>query len=296
MRVTWTAPDGTVWVLTDRSLGYYLRLGFSGFDAPAPTITKDPNQRRGSNTRSARWEDRTLLLPLSVTGANRKAMLSLWRGLGDAFLQTVELGPGTLTVQQPDGTERSVKGTYQGGWTSSIPWPWTFDQCIVSLTCDEPMWADSETQEFGGSFTAGSGTSFLAPFLTISSSDVLGERTVTNSGLVAVAVDWELHGPMDHFQASLLDGNGDPVYSWDFTPPESFDAGDVVVVTTDPPSVTRTMVGGVPAADNWFAGLNLPDSVLWYLPRGTSRVSFDATGGDDGTQVIGRFRRLYPLS
>ena len=282
--VTWTAPDGTVIPLTNRSLGWWLIPGAVYLGAAPVTVVTDPNPRGGVTVRHVQPEMRIVALTAHVQGATHVEFMSRWRQLSRAFTQTRRLGPGVLTVTQPDGVSRQISAYYQSGMDGQPGLGWLQDQPVITLLCEDPYWTDVEDTTVVRTYSAGDAESFLAPFPHITDSRVLGSTTISVDGDAEVWPVWTITGPASGITATRSD-TGD---SFTLTPiGGAMIAGDTVTITTDPPSV----IG--PAGTSWIAALDWPDAVLWGLPPGDTPVVFTVSGGDVTTSITLAYRNRW---
>lgn len=286
LAATWTAPDGSVYQLTDRSVGYWTLANAVAFGAAPLTLTADANPRGGSTMRHVQPESRQIIWPMHVKGATETEFKQRWRELGRAFTMTAQprsdgtLKPGVLTVAWPDGSKRQISAYYSSGFDGQPGMHWHYDQVVMTLFCEDPYWQDVEQKKIPRTFVSDSST-FFAPFPHISSSQTLGDTTVTNPGDVVAWPAWTITGPATGVTATNND-TGES-FALDIT----LTAGQVVTITTDPPSV----IG--PDGNSAIAAVNFPDAVLWALPPGDSSVTFNVDGSGAGTSIVLAFFPRY---
>lgn len=296
--VSYTDPTGVVWPLTDESAGWFtLAEGVSGLGAVQYTLTSDKHPRGGARLRHAQPEPRSIVWPLYVYGDTHTEFIDRWRALASAFTRTLRVGadgrrtPGVLTIARPDGTSRSVRVFYQDGFEgrarmgSGI----VSDTAALVLWCEDPYWFDDVPVTVHRE--SGSTVDFLAPFPSVSSSQVLGATTLTNPGDAAVWPTWTITGPasmitfthQDTGEAFTIDpaavGHG------------SLLTGEQVTVRTDPAQVR--LHDGTPDGANWTGALNWPEAVLWGLEPGSNRVAFQLDGSAPGSAVDMLFHPRY---
>lgn len=287
---TWYAPDGSVWPLTAPDSGLFTQSeGVSGLGAAGITITSDARARGGARVRHIQPGTRSIVWPLYVYGQTHQEFIELWRAVVGAFTQTTRLGPGTLEIGRPDGSARVVDAYYESGAEVSGKQGYyiTSDYFVLSLFCEDPYWRDRQAQTVHREFSEG--VDFLSPYPSVSSSQVLGETTLTNPGDVDAWPDWTMTGP-----ASILTATRDDTgESFSLNPSaDDIDHGDLeqgeyVTVQTDPPRV-RFMDGS-----NWTGALDWPGAVLWSLPPGITKVTFDLDGAAAGSAVDMSFYPRY---
>ncbi|MFJ6440269.1 phage tail protein [Streptomyces sp. NPDC091649] len=290
----YTDPAGTVWPLSQSSVGWFtLAEGVSGLGAAAYTLTSDAQPRGGARLRHVQPQPRTIIWPLHIYGTDHLEFVERWRALSTAFTRTLRRGrdgrrtPGVLTIARPDGTTRSVKVHYSAGFEgqgkrgSGI----ISDSVALALWCEDPYWEDGVPVTVHRE--AGQMVDFLNPFPAVSSSQVLGETVVDNPGDAVVWPTWTITGP-----ASLIrftnEETGD---SFTLDPSEvghgALADGEQVTVRTDPAQVR--LLDGSPNGVNWSRALDWPEAVLWGLDPGQNLVTFQLDGSGPGSAVDLRF-------
>lgn len=284
--VTWTAPDGQVHPLT-RPDGDIRGQATDAFSDSVPTeVTTDPNPRGGSVVRHEQELERYLIVPVLVRGRTHQEFIERWRRMGDAFTQTRQLGPGVLTVEQPDGTARTISCKYMSGWKgrADLHWDWNVADALTLLAAS-PWWREANKVDVYQEFREGA--NFYNPGLTISSGSVLGIQEALNPGQGTAWPLWTIKGPTSLFTATnhrtgevfVMDPN------WDGG--GALLAGETVTIRTDPVQVRG------PAGEVWTGAIT---GDLWGLGRGVSSVEFVAAGADDGTSVHLVADALYEMA
>lgn len=279
---TWTDPDGDVWQLsnTAEDLGWFTPNGPAGWGAGPVEVITDPLATGGVSVRTVRFSERRLTWPLYVWGDTHDEFVARYRNLLSAFAKTGYLqSPGTLTVQRPDGTSRSIDCFYEDGFQGTTGENWSFAKPVLTLLCPDPFWradtAISTTRTFSAQVP------YLSPYPTVSNSNALGASTLNNPGDVDVWPNFTITGPMTQMQATNAT-TGDS-----FTIEYTLTTGQTVTVTTNPPTVTNT------SGDNLIGALNFPDAVLWRLVPGDNSLDFSVNGGATGTSVEISFTPKY---
>lgn len=290
--ISYIDPSGAVWPMTDQSRGFFaLAEGISGLGAAPVTITSDPLPRGGSKVRHVQPQPRTIVWPIHVEADTHQEFIDLWRAIGRAFTDTLRYGPGVLDIARPDGKRRQIRVFYQEGFDglgqagTGISW----DNAVMTLFCEDPYFYDPEPvtirRGFGGTEAS---EDFLAPYPSVSSSQVLGDTTLTNPGDVVAWPTWTITGPA----SGVVITNSDTGESFAIDPDATGIAhgnllsGETVTVATDPPSVR---FGGV----NWTASLNWPSAQLWSLHPGGTAVDFNLSGAGAGSSVTATFYARY---
>lgn len=287
---TWTAPDGTVWPLMDRKQGWHTLNAAVAFGAAPVQFTADPYSRGGSIVRHIQPQSRIITWPLMVVGADHPTWLARWRALMLAFTQTTRLGPGTLTISRPDGTQRQIQAYYQAGFDGGGGdlSGYRVDTAILSLFCPDPYWTGLDETTISRQFE-GSPSSFFDTYPTISPSQILGDSIATNPGDVEAWPSWTINGPLSGITATnnltgeafTLDPNATGIDHGDLL------LGETITITTNPPAVRG------PGGAVWTGALNWPDAVLWALQPGDNDITIAATDSGTGTAIEMAFLPRY---
>lgn len=286
-QASWIDPTGAEWPLTDAGIGWFTLNDVSGLGAAPITVTSDPDPLGGVNIRAVQPQPRTITWPLHIYGADHPEFLARWRRLAAAFTVTRRLGPGTLVIAQPDGTTREIRAIYEDGFTGSAGHGYLEDDIVLSLYCPDGYWRDREPTLITREYAAG--TSFLDPYPTVSSSQVLGDTIVVNPGDVEAWPDWTITGPATLITATnQLTGE-----SWQLNPNAAgighgpLLVGETITITTRPPTVRG------PAGETWTGALNWPGATLWALQPGANPVTFAVDGAGAGTGIALSFHARY---
>lgn len=282
---TWYAPDGTIWPLTRHKLGWFTLPQPEGIGAIPISMKTDANPRGGNRVRHIRKESRIITWPLLVWGKDHEEYVANWRALLEAFTQTDEMGPGVLEIALPDGSSRRITAYYQEGFDNDLPYA-TDGHAPLTLYCERAEWQGFplvvERREHGGAIPI----DFLAPFPSVSSSQLLGDTTLSNPGSVKAWPRWTITGPATAITATLHT-TGESFTIDPASDGKTFGIGDTIYIDTDPPRI-RDQNGDV-----WTGTLNWPGAILWGLPRGKHDVSFVVSGADTTTTIKLEFPPLY---
>lgn len=283
MFATWVDPTGVEWPLSDESdeRGYFTTFGPAGWGSPVYEVVTDPIPRGGVRVRYVRAEPARIVWPLYVWGETYGQFMQRYRALRQAFLMTAHRQmPGTLRVALPDGSAREIECYYEEGWTGEAGENWLFANPVLTLLAPDGYWRDAAAQTVLREYT-GSSASFLSPFPTVSTSQVLGDSTVENLGDVEAWPVWTITGPMDSLTATNTTAGREFILNTSLT------AGQQVVITTQ-----QTTVRG-PAGENLIGDLNWPLAYLWPLLPGTNEIVFSVGGGATGTKVEMSYHQRY---
>lgn len=280
---TWFAPDGTVWPLNRRELGWWTTRGVAGLGAMPIELVTDEHPRGGARVRHVALGPRLITWPMVVRGDDHTEFLERWRPLGLAFTMTSDLGPGVLRIRRPDGTAREIEAWYQDGWDGDPDQGRRYDTVVLTLFCEDPAFRDVEALTVSRAHS-GAGTSFFDPFPRVSPANVLGATQVVNPGDVKAWPQWTVTGPMTAFLAQN-DTTGE---SFELT--ATLTAGQQATITTHPLTVRG------PAGQNWINNLDWPGAQVWGLVRGPNNITFTVTGANTGTLVDLSFRPRYEMA
>lgn len=278
---TWTAPDDTLWQLTNVDGGWFTLDEVAGLGAAPIEHTLDVNPRGGATVRHTQPQQRYITWPLYVEGDSHSQFLSRWRQLAQAFTVTSRMGPGVLRIIRPNGTAREISAYYDGGFAEEPGQGWRHATPVLTLLCEDPYWQDTATRTETRKFAdeGSEAADFYSPFLSLVSGQVIGQTTITNPGAVKAWPAWTITGPASLITASnSTTGESfelDP--NWDGGGP--LGAGQQITITTDPPTVRG------PAGDVWTGALNWPNAVLWGLTPGVNDLNLQVDGADSGTQI-----------
>lgn len=276
-RATWIAPDGTEVPLTTPGLGWYTLRGVAGTGAPPISIARDDHPDGGIRARHTQPLARLITWPLRVHGPDPDTFAERWRYLVTKITQTDRLGPGTLRIQRPNGTEREILALYEAGLNGEPGQDFHAASPILTLLCEDPHWRDTVTQTVVREF--GAGVPFLDPYPTVSSGSVLGATTVFNPGDVKAKPVWTIDGPASLITATNNTTGEEFVLDPDFDGHGDLLLGEQITITTDPPAV-RFENG-----DNWTGALNWPGAVLWGLEPGDNDIEFTLADAGAGSRI-----------
>ena len=278
--LTWIAPDGGVWPMSDRRLPWWTLPGWSHVVGAAPLeLSTDDRPRGGARVRHVQPLPRVMVWPLRVGARTHMEFVQAVRALAGAFTQTRRLGPGRMRIARPDGTAREIEAYYEGGFSGEPGQTVLRDEFALSLFCEDPYWRDVEPTVVARMFSEPA--DYYDPYTSISSGQVLGETTIANDGDVEAWPTWTVVGPM----AELTAANHTTGES--FTLSAQLEAGETARITTDPGSVRG------PNGQNWSGLLDWPGAVLWGLTPGRNDVEFVVSGAADGTCIEIAYRRRH---
>lgn len=233
-------PAGAAIPLTDTEAGWFtLADGVSGLGAAPVEFTADPHPRGGARIRHIQPQPRDIVWPLYVYGEDHDEFKERWDQLAGILTSTHRLGPGILEIARPSGKRRRIRVHYREGWEGRAEQGYGIisDQAVVTFYCEDPYWYDpQEVTEYREH--SGGGEDFLQPYPSVSSSQVLGSTMLNNPGNVIAWPVWTVTGPATTVTAT----HDDTGESWTLNPalvPGALAAHDQVIVTTDPPRVTK---------------------------------------------------------
>lgn len=282
-QVTWTDPHGRVTQFTDWENGWVLQPGARGLDMPSYAFTTDESPGiDGHEVRQVRAQAKEIVLPLAFwCDDSRAAYLRRRR----AFIRSLnpKLGPGTLTVVQPDGEIRTITCYYTGGMegdesldASGMRWTMT----TITFSCPSPFWAgetvhlDFHTQQ-NGLFLP------LLP-LRVRDSQVLGGVIVDNPGDDVAYPVWTLHGPAS--SVSLINRTTGQRIEFEY----ALSPTRTITIDTRPRSQTVVHSDG----GNLWPTLS-DDSDLWGLEPDRNELELVVLGSDTTTSLALEYTPRY---
>ncbi|MEU1761312.1 hypothetical protein [Micromonospora sp. NPDC005652] len=278
IRATWTDPDDIVYELTGPHdvHGWLTTQEISGWGATPISHVTDPLARGGVEMRTVRVEPRRITWPLNIYGETNVQWRDRYRRLMKAFTKTTtRRQPGTLTVWYADGQARSIQAWYEDGFGGEGGQNWLFANPVLTLFCPDGYWRDVVQTKVRRDYAATTGKPFLKPYLSVSSSRLLGDTTITNPGDVEGWPLWTIVGPA----SSVVATNRTTGQS--FTLTHELDAGEVVTIDT---TSSRPSVRG-PEGQNLVGALDWPASELWPLVEGVNDVTFQMVGAAPGAYI-----------
>lgn len=282
MRATWTDPTGTDWDLSDISpeLGWFTTTGPGGWGAAPIELVTDPIARGGEQVRYIRVGPRTITWPLHVWGETHQHFTERYRQLLRAFTSTTHRqAPGILTIARPNGQARQIYAYYKEGFEGETGENWLFANPVLNLWCPDGYWTDTVDTQISRSQPIAS--NFFSPFITVGSSQVIGDTQIINPGEVEAWPRWVVTGPMTKLTATNITTGQRFALTYPLT------AGQQINITTQ-----RPMVRG-PGDVNLVGYLDWPSAVLWPLLSGANSVNFQVDGAASTTRIDMGFRARY---
>lgn len=278
--ISWTAVDGTVWPLT--GVGFRALAGWTGLDSPEFQHYLDESPALdGSFYRGSRALMRTIVGPILVEGPDRATALARRRGLIAAT--NPQLGLGTLTVSEPDGSSRSIQAIRASGMegdTSEDADGITWAKYPAIFFCPDPYFAGSD-QVF--TVRPPSSISFY-PFypLRLGTSRTFGDLTMPNAGDAPAWPVWRIDGPATAI--TLTNDTTGLTLELVIT----LSAGQWVEIDTRPGHKTIRDQAGT----NRMATIQ-DGSALWPLLHGDNAVTVSVTASDDPSLVTATYAARY---
>lgn len=198
---TWTDYTGTVWDISGRSSGVYLRAGVRGMNMPPITrYTSKSPAVAGSRWRGSITDEREVFWPLHLFQKNGSQE---WLDHDARFWST--LNPdrtGVWTVEQPNGTARSLTLRFaDDGGQSFDTSPELFGWCAysVNLIAEQPYWVGEPITRTWGqpaeTFNYYGGVAGYGPPYYITSASTMASANIDNPGDVPAWPVWTLQAP-----------------------------------------------------------------------------------------------------
>lgn len=282
IRVTLTDPEATVYELSSIAddPGWFTTRGIGGWGAPSFEIVTDPLPRGGEAVRNVRGQSARLTWPLHIWGEDHVDFVTRYRQIKRAFLMTARRNlPAVLRVYRPDGSAREISIIYEDGFRGEPGQNWLSANPVLTLYCPSGVWRDVSPLVITRMYEPSS--SFYSPWLTVSSSQVIGSTTIANPGDTPAWPEWVITGPATAITAT------NATTGQAFTLTYTLTAGQQITITTDRPTVRG------PAAQNLAGSLNWPGAYLWGLSPGDNVINFTVAGAGTGTQIQMTFYPQY---
>lgn len=322
---SWVDPDGREWPLsnTREDLGWFTIMGPSGWGAAPIEMATDDLPRGGVSVRHIQSKPSTILWPLEIFGRNHDEFVRRYRQISRAFtLTTRRHRPGILRVARPDGSVREVECYYNDGLGGEQEQNHLYARPVISLFAPEGKWRSAtpvvavrtftpttdtptDPDDPGGGGGGGGGTpvNFFAPFISLTSSRVVGAgapatpvpdavpdvtetetsgddssslTTITNAGDVEAWPIWTITGPMTQLRA------WNQTLGTRFALTYTLSDQQTITITTDRPTVRGPGDSNLSKHIDWF---NTAGTELWPLADGPNVVGLEVDGASANTSV-----------
>lgn len=328
---TWIDPDGREWPLSNASedLGWFTLMGPSGWGASPIEITTDVLPGGGESVRAIASKPSNLQWPMEVFGRTHEEFVTRYRRISRAItLTTRRQKPGILRVQRPSGSIREIEAYYSDGLGAESEQNHLYARPVITFFCPDGKWRASApivaTRTFtatttttgtggsGGGSDPGTPVSFYSPFISLTSSKVVGSgtpvigddpnsgdtssddgsspaslTTIANPGDVEAWPIWTITGPMTQLRA------------WNVTLGARFaltyNLGDqqTITITTGRPTVRGPGDANLSKYIDWF---NTAGTELWPLGDGNNSIGLEVDGAGANTSVQMSFLPRYDNS
>ncbi|MFV2198467.1 phage distal tail protein [Nocardiopsis sp. LOL_012] len=292
-RITWTSANGRTTVLTDWADGWTLLDGARGLGMPEYDYYRQVSGvLDGDQVAGVRAAPREIFLPIKIHGQDRADILNRRRRLA-ADLDPMEVnggGRGRLTVQEFDGTHRSITAHYESGAegemsrdTEGLLWV-AFG---LTFRAEQPFW-ELEPVEVVYRGPASDGRTWLpVPPLRVRRSTPIGPGMgVRVAGSVQTWPVWTLKGPIAPGARLANVSTG----RW-LEVTVGLGVGDEMVIDARPRRKSVWLNG-----ERAYQHLKHPGSSLWPLPPGDNTVDVSASGLAEDSRLVLRYTPLTPTA
>lgn len=250
---------------------YFARSGIAGLSIPPAEVRIDQSASDGGIFRNARRSVRIIDIPITVIGDSRSVVEDALRRLS----RVLRAGAVTLIADYSDGDSWEIDGYYTGGAEGSRGDEETdlFANWVVSLSCPDPYWKRQSTEQIILTNSGFSGRSLIPDLaeLRVSSSNVIGNVTINNTGDVEAFPLITFSGDIDTLEIQTSDGRG-----WTFE--ETLLSTETIVVDASVGTVVDD------AGLNHYGSLG-PSPKMLRFPSGMSDLSVVATGATSATTI-----------
>lgn len=261
---------------------YILEPGMTGFGVTPTSVRIEPSAGVGGVFRHSRRGVRDIDLPIVVLGTDRADVQTKLRRL--ARITQDQRGPMSLRASYPNGEQLFLELHYVGGaesqWGNDTAGR-TFCRWVISAQAPQPFWESLTIQTIR--LTGGDTGRGLLPELSklkVSSSEALGEVTITSNADVEVYPLWTIEGPVTDF--TVTDGTNS------FTVEGVVALGETVIIDTE----NKTVTNG--DGDNVYYLLG-PAPKLFAFQPGETTLEITGTDTDDNTVVTAEYALRYEV-
>lgn len=256
--LTWTPTSGAAVTFSPPS--YRLR-DFSGMDgSPVDIRALRAPYQHGATLVDVRMASRTIRLEVWLIASTDQAMWDLRRALTEAF--NPQLGLGTLTVEQPDGTTYAIKAEPEETPRVMSVRGRFAQLAIIELFAPHPLWYDPTPFEFA--------------------IDVTDTVFPDNQGSVPAPVTLTFNGPVDTPVAwQLTSGQLQGTITID----RVLTTGERVVVRTGFGSPSAVRIGPTGEQSDVMHWVKV-QSIFFPLYRGQNQIVYTST--DEATPDRGQ--------
>jgi hypothetical protein len=271
---TWLSPNGSTWDLMDLDGAtdqLFTAQGVSGLGSAPRSVIADALPLGGTIVRTSLPQPRIITIPLTLGSDTIANFVATQRSLVEAFTCTDRLGPGQFVVTRGDGSSRQIPAIYYAGLEGSNDLGLAYGSLVVQLYCPDPFFTDTTPTIV--TFPAATPQNFLSPYLTVISSQVLGNLTVEIDGSQPTFPTWIFTGPFS--QAVCTGANGS------FTIARPAAAGETYTVNTNPTLTSAVSSDGT----NLFPFVNFPAASFFQLNPGANALTLELD--DDGPSTFG---------
>lgn len=325
LTATWIDSDGVEWPLTNTGdePGWFTLMGPAGWGATPVELVTDPLPRGGEQTRFIRNKPRRIQWPMYIWGETHMQFVERYRRFLRIITKTSQRRkPGWLRITRPNGRYRQIACYYEAGLEGESGQNQSFAKPVITFFCEDGFWAGDRpitvTAQFSATDPDGDGgdgggptpdgATFFAPFITITSSKVIGptlpggdpeeggnaaaegngvdepNTIIVNAGDVDAWPTWVIRGPMVKLTAQNL------TVGSKFALTHTLEAGQTITITTNRPTVRGPGDQDLSGKIDWFDPFG---AELWPLADGTNQIHFQLDGAGPGTQVQMVFTPRY---
>lgn len=273
----WVGIDGTEMLLSDGrdTTGRLVTRDVAGWGATPVSIVADQVAGGGEHPREVRAEPARVQVPVHVWGPTTMIFQERWWRLVESVTNTAHRRrPGLLRRVFADGSARETEAWYEDGLGGEPGQGVLSATPVITFYCPDGYWRDVHPQVVSRAYDTG-GNPFLAPFLSVSDSAVLGETRIHNPGQVEAHPNWRITGPCARFEAT------NHTLGASFALTHALSAGQEITITI---TRTRPLIRG-PGGINLVGALDWPSAVLWPLAPGVNDIDFQVDGAGPGTAV-----------
>lgn len=236
----------------------------------------------GASYRGTRSDTRVAGLNVVFTADDRAAMEVLFRRLSGAVLPQVGRALPSLVAEYPNGLAFELPFVYLSGLEGGPDAGEVVADFLISVECHNPFWTARDALQFSFEYDA-TGTPFLDDLsqLPVTSSNVIGQKSVTLAGDVPSDVNFFITGPSSGATTILINGTG-------FVFETALGAGETISVLKDDLGVTvedQTFTSR-------YTGMG-PAPKFLPLQPGVNTVSVSMVGATADSRISGNYKPRF---
>lgn len=251
-----------------------------GVSSKVPKLVRGAGD--GAAYRGLRSDTRLVDLDVFFSATDRLDSEALFRRLSAVVLPRVGWALPRIVAEYADGSAVEAEFVYRSGLEGDGSSRESWGRFLISVECPNPFWVARDALQFAVVADT-TGTPFLDNLsgLPVTSSNAIGNLSVTNNGDVSSDLTVILTGPSSGATTVLVNGTG-YVFS------TALGASEAVTVTRSSLGVTVTDQAGMNRYADLAAAPKFPQ-----LKPGVNAVSVTMVGATSASRISGNYKARY---